>query len=275
MLIVDNKESLSKIIEKHRSEGNKISLIPTMGNLHKGHQELFASAPDDTIKISSIYVNPLQFNNSDDYDYYPRALDDDLDVCKENHINIVYVPDGDISHEIEIEKSIDLPKFTRYLCGQTREDHFLGVYKIVKHLFETIKPHFACFGKKDYQQLLLIKYIAKTYFSNLEIIEVDTVRSNNIALSSRLKRLNNESLEKIKIIYDVLLNMRHQMIDGNEFADIKKDALIEIERYDIDVEYLEHRENETLELANGQLNNSSLFIAYTAGNIRLIDNIQI
>ena len=275
MLIVDNKESLSKIIEKHRSEGNKISLIPTMGNLHKGHQELFASAPDDTIKISSIYVNPLQFNNSDDYDYYPRALDDDLDVCKENHINIVYVPDGDISHEIEIEKSIDLPKFTRYLCGQTREDHFLGVYKIVKHLFETIKPHFACFGKKDYQQLLLIKYIAKTYFSNLEIIEVDTVRSNNIALSSRLKRLNNESLEKIKIIYDVLLNMRHQMIDGNEFADIKKDALIQIERNDIDVEYLEHRENETLELANGQLNNSSLFIAYTAGNIRLIDNIQI
>ena len=275
MLIVDNKESLSKIIEKHRSEGNKISLIPTMGNLHKGHQELFASAPDDTIKISSIYVNPLQFNNNDDYDYYPRTLDDDLDMCKENHINIVYVPDGDISDEIEIEKSIDLPKFTRYLCGQTREDHFLGVYKIVKHLFETIKPHFACFGKKDYQQLLLIKYIAKTYFSNLEIIEVDTVRSNNIALSSRLKRLNNESLEKIKIIYDVLLNMRHQMIDGNEFADIKKDALIQIERNDIDVEYLEHRENETLELANGQLNNSSLFIAYTAGNIRLIDNIQI
>ena len=275
MLIINNKESLSKIIEKHRSEGNKISLIPTMGNLHQGHQELFASAPDGTIKISSIYVNPLQFNNSDDYDYYPRALHDDLDVCKENHINIVYVPDGDISHEIEIEKSIDLPKFTRYLCGQKREDHFLGVYKIVKHLFKTTQPDFACFGRKDYQQLLLIKYIAKTYFSNLEIIEVDTVRSNNIALSSRLKRLNNEWLEKIKIIYDVLLNLRHQMINGNEFADIKKDALIDIERCDICVEYLEHRENETLELANGQLNNSSLFIAYTAGNIRLIDNIQI
>ena len=275
MLIIDNKKSLSKIIKKHRSEGNKISLIPTMGNLHQGHQELFASAPDATIKISSIYVNPLQFNNSDDYDYYPRTLHDDLDVCKKNHIDIVYVPDGDISHEIEVENSIDLPKFTRYLCGETREDHFLGVYKIVKHLFKTIQPDFACFGKKDYQQLLLIKYIAKTYFSNLEIIEVDTVRSSNIALSSRLKRLNNESLEKIKIIYDVLLNMRNQMFDGNDFEDIKKDALLEIECHDICVEYLEHRENDTLELANGQLINSSLFIAYTAENIRLIDNIQI
>tara|TARA_Y100001958_G_scaffold152587_1_gene138926 strand:+ start:782 stop:1522 length:741 start_codon:yes stop_codon:yes gene_type:complete len=246
-----------------------------MGNLHQGHQELFASAPDGTIKISSIYVNPLQFNNTDDYDYYPRTLNNDLDICKENHINIVYAPEGDISDEIEIEKSIDLPKFTRYLCGQTREDHFLGVYKIVKHLFKTIKPDFACFGKKDYQQLLLIKYIAKTYFSNLEIIEIDTVRRNNIALSSRLKRLNNQSLEKVKIIYNVLLNMRHQMIDLGEFSDIKKNALIEIERYDICVEYLEHRKNDTLELANGQLDNSSLFIAYTAGNIRLIDNIQI
>ncbi len=275
MQIIDNKESLSKIIRKHKSEGNKISLIPTMGNLHHGHQELFSSAPESTIKISSIYVNPLQFNNNKDYDYYPRTLDDDLNICKDNQINIAYVPVGDISEEIEIEKSIDLPKFTRYLCGQTRVDHFLGVYKIVKHLFKTIKPDFACFGKKDYQQLLLIKYIAKTYFPNLEIIEVDTVRRNNIALSSRLKRLNDESLEKIKIIFDVLLNMRHQMTDGNEFEDVKIAARRQIERCNIIIEYLEHRKNDTLELANGQLHDTSIFIAYTIGNIRLIDNLQI
>ena len=94
-----------------------------------------------------------------------------------------------------IEKSIDLPKFTRYLCGQKREGHFLGVYKIVKYLFSIVNPDFACFGKKDYQQLLLIKYLANTYFPKTNIIDVDTVRdSNNIALSSRLTRLSKESL---------------------------------------------------------------------------------
>ena len=118
----------------------------------------------------------------------------DLEVCRQNNITLVYVPKGDISNEIVIEKSIDLPKFTRYLCGQKREGHFLGVYKIVKYLFSIVNPDFACFGKKDFQQLLLIKYIANTYFPRTNIIDVDTVRdTNNIALSSRLTRLSKES----------------------------------------------------------------------------------
>tara|TARA_B100000035_G_scaffold312530_1_gene324208 strand:- start:9391 stop:10218 length:828 start_codon:yes stop_codon:yes gene_type:complete len=275
MQIINNKESLSEILKEYKSIGNKISLIPTMGNLHRGHQELFSSAPDRTIKITTIYINPLQFNNSDDYDSYPRTLNHDLEICKKNNINIVYAPDGDISNEIDIEKNIDLPKFTRYLCGQSREDHFCGVYKIVKHLFKIINPDYACFGKKDYQQLLLIKYIASTYFPNLKIIEVDTVRINNIALSSRLKRLSDESLREVKIIYDVLLNLRHQIVDGKKFDNVKEDAIKDIESHDIYVEYLEHRNNETLELANGQLDNSTIFIAYKMGDIRLIDNVQI
>lgn len=275
MQLIHNKEYLSEIIQEHKSKGKKITLIPTMGNLHHGHQKLFTSAPDDTIKVSTIYVNPLQFDNRDDYDSYPKTLNDDLDICKKNNINIVYAPDGDISSEIEIEKNIDLPKFTRYLCGQTRKGHFLGVYTIVKYLFMLMKPDYACFGKKDYQQLLLIKYIANTYFPNLEIIDVDTVRRNNIALSSRLKNLTDESVQDIKIVYDVLENIRHQMSSGNEFKDIKKDAITVIERHNINVEYLEHRNNDTLEVADGQLFNTSIFIAYSIRNIRLIDNVQI
>ena len=85
-------------------------------------------------------------------------------MCRQNNISLVYVPGEDISDEIVPEKSIDLPKFTRYLCGQKREGHFLGVYEVVKYLFNIVNPDFACFGKKDYQQLLLIKYLASTYF---------------------------------------------------------------------------------------------------------------
>lgn len=275
MQIINDKENLSKVIKEYKSMGSEISLIPTMGNLHHGHQELFTSAPNNTIKISTIYINPLQFNNNDDYDSYPRTLSDDLDICKKKNIDIVYAPVDDISDEIEIEKNIDLPKFTRYLCGLTRQDHFLGVYKIVKHLFKIINPDFACFGKKDYQQLLLIKYIASTYFPNLEIIEVDTVRKNNVALSSRLKRLSSESLLEIEVVYDLLLSLRNQILSGNQFKDIKEDIKKQIECNNITVEYLEHRRNDTLELANGQIDNSSIFIAYWSGNIRLIDNVQI
>ena len=195
MQIVHNKESLSNKIREYKSKGNKITLIPTMGNLHQGHQVLFSKAPHNTIKVVTIYVNPLQFDRNDDYKNYPRSLQTDLDVCIQNNITLVYVPKGDISNEIVIEKSIDLPKFTRYLCGQKREGHFLGVYKIVKYLFSIVNPDFACFGKKDFQQLLLIKYITNTYFPKTNIIDVDTVRdTNNIALSSRLTRLSKESL---------------------------------------------------------------------------------
>ena len=275
MQIVHNRESLLDQIKEYKFRGKKITLIPTMGNLHQGHQALFSKAPANSIKIATIYVNPLQFNNNDDFHNYPRSMQSDLEVCRQNNISLVYVPYGDISNEIDIEKNIDLPKFTRYLCGQTREDHFHGVYKIVKHLFNIVNPDFACFGKKDYQQLLLIKYIARTYFPDLEITEVDTVRSNNIALSSRLNRLSNKSLQNTKVIYETLKNIRQDLIDGNDFKCIQKKFIKKIENNNIIVEYLEHRKSDTLELADGHLNNSSVFIACIIDNIRLIDNLQI
>ena len=209
MQIVNNRESLSDKIREYKSRGNKITLIPTMGNLHQGHQVLFSKAPNNTIKVATIYVNPLQFNDSDDYQNYPRSLQADLEVCRKSNINLVYAPDGDISSEVVIEKNADLPKFTRYLCGQKREGHFLGVFKVVKYLFSIVNPDFACFGKKDFQQLLLIKYLASTYFPKTHIIDVETVRdSNNIALSSRLTRLSKESSSSTFRIYDSLQNMK-------------------------------------------------------------------
>ena len=100
MQIVYNKESLSDKIREYKSKGNKITLIPTMGNLHQGHQALFSKAPNNTIKVATIYVNPLQFNNNDDYQNYPKSLQTDLEVCRQNNISLVYVPDEDISNEI-------------------------------------------------------------------------------------------------------------------------------------------------------------------------------
>ena len=163
-------------------------------------------------------MNPLQFNDDDDYRNYPKSLQTDLEVCRQNNISLVYAPEEDITHEIVTEKNIDLPKFTRYLCGQKREGHFLGVYKVVKHLFSLVNPDFACFGKKDFQQLLLIKYLASTYFPKTCIIDVETVRdSNNIALSSRLTRLSKQSSSSTFRIYETLQNMKSELQKGTSF----------------------------------------------------------
>ena len=262
MQIVHNRESLSDIIKEYKSRANKITLIPTMGNLHQGHEALFSKAPDNTIKVATIYVNPLQFNNYDDYQNYPRSLEGDLEVCRVNNISLVYVPDGNLTDEIFIEKRIDLPKFTRYLCGQNREGHFLGVYKIVKYLFSVVSPDFACFGKKDFQQLLLIKYLADTYFPKTHIIEVDTVRDqNNIALSSRLTRLSKDSLRSAFKIYEILQKMRSELFRGTSFDKLRGESIEYLETNDIHVEYLDLRSLITLEEASDKLNSCGIFIA--------------
>ena len=276
MQIVHNKESLMKKIREYKSRGNKITLIPTMGNLHQGHQALFSNAPHNTIKVVSIYVNPLQFDRADDYQNYPRSLQTDLEVCMQNNITLVYVPKGDISNEIVIEKSIDLPKFTRYLCGQNREGHFLGVYKIVKYLFSTVNPDFACFGKKDFQQLLLIKYIANTYFPGINIIDVDTVRdTNNIALSSRLTKLSKGSLSSTLRIYETLKSMKSELLKGSSFKKLKEENVEYLKAKDIHVEYLDLRSLITLEEASVKLGSCGIFIACYIDDVRLIDNIEI
>ena len=275
MIVVNNKQELKSEIMKYKLQGKKITIIPTMGDLHKGHFELFHKKPKHTISFVTIYVNPLQFDNKDDFIHYPRLIEKDLEKCKQNEIDLVYAPATNISDDIDFDENIDLPKFTRYLCGATRHNHFLGVYKIIKHLFSIIEPDFACFGKKDYQQLLLIKYIAKTYFPYLRIIEVDTVRENNIALSSRLRRLNNNSLERAKMIYETLLDIRRHLIKGDEFHEIKDKFINKVQSSKISIEYLEHRKSDTLENASKEITNSSLFIACSIDNIRLIDNIQL
>ena len=276
MQIVHNKESLINKIGEYKSKGNKITLIPTMGNLHQGHQVLFSKAPHNTIKVVTIYVNPLQFDSDDDYQNYPKGLQTDLEVCMQNNITLVYAPKVDISNDIVIEENIDLPKFTRYLCGQKREGHFLGVYKIVKYLFNIVNPDFACFGKKDFQQLLLIKYIANTYFPSTNIIDVDTVRdTNNIALSSRLTRLSKESLSSTIRIYETLNSIKSELLKGSSFEKLKERSVDYLEANNIHVEYLDLRSLITLEEASDKLKSCGIFIACHIDDVRLIDNIEI
>ena len=274
MELISSIKDLYKYLEFNSHK--KITLIPTMGNLHKGHLKLIEKAPANTLKIVSIYINKLQFNNLNDYDSYPRTTNSDIEKCQDYNVDMVFMPDESFAKSMNKYEDIYLPKFTNYLCGQTRDGHFLGVYKIVRNLFDIIKPKYACFGLKDFQQLLLIKFIASEYFPDLDIIEVDTVRDKKkIALSSRLNKLNKKELTRAERIYISLTNIRQKIIDGDDFNTIKDEEIKKLESKNITVEYLEHRMNSSLDLVKGDISNTSLFIACYINNIRLIDNIQI
>ena len=274
MELISSIKDLHKYLEFNSIQ--EITLIPTMGNLHKGHLKLIENAPANTFKILSIYINKLQFNNLNDYISYPRTTNSDIEKCKNNNVDMVFMPDESFSKNMNEYKDIYLPKFMNCLCGETRDGHFLGVYKIVRNLFDIIKPKYACFGLKDFQQLLLIKFIASEHFSNLDIVEVDTIRNKEkIALSSRLNKLDKKALARAERIYISLTNIRQKIINGYDFNTIKNEEIKKLESKNITVEYLEHRTNSSLDSVIGDISNTSLFIACYINNIRLIDNIQI
>lgn len=276
MIIVSSKDLLQEFIQNYKRTKKKITLIPTMGNLHPGHLELMKNAPKNTIKVVTIYVNRLQFDNTNDFINYPKTYDLDVAKCRELNIDLLFIPNVEFSKTIKAYKNISLPKFTNYLCGKSRKGHFFGVYSIIRHLLDLIKPNYACFGLKDFQQLLLIKFIRDTYFKDIEIIEVLTKRDNKgIALSSRLNRLNDDEMLYVEKIYSCLYQLKLSIRNKIKFDNMKPVVIKELERFPIKVEYLEHRYNANLEVCNDNIFDSSLFIACIIGKVRLIDNIQI
>ena len=275
MKVISSLEDAKSLIKDYKSE-RKISLIPTMGNLHIGHMKLIKSASSSSVKVVSIYINELQFNDKNDYSNYPRTLADDLSLCEDNNVDLVFTPkSSEVSKHIVGDKN-DLPKFTSYMCGSKRPGHFSGVYRIVKFLFEILEPNVAYFGKKDFQQLLLIKYIASTYFPKLKIIDINTVRDiDNIALSSRLSKISSESFDKVKLIFETLQSMKKKLHKGIDYNIVKESSLSELVKRDIFVEYLDLRSLHTLHELKNINDQCGIFIACYIDHVRLIDNIEI
>ena len=276
MEIIKSEADVETYIKEQKILNKEICLIPTMGSLHNGHLELIKKAPTESSKIVSIYINDLQFDDKNDYINYPKNTNKDIDLCNKNNVDLVFIPNKEFLMNLIDETTVDLPKFTRYMCGATRHGHFLGVYKIIKVLLSIFNPEYACFGKKDYQQLLLIKYLVKTHFQNLKIIDVDIIRNNNnIALSSRLIRLSKTSFTKAKLIYENLLKSKINLLKGDNFTVVKNNLIDKLNNNGIQVEYMELRSLDTLEESKNSLNKSGIFIACYVDDVRLIDNIEI
>ena len=260
-------------------DNDKISLIPTMGNLHKGHLSLINHSKNHPSKIIvSIFVNPLQFNDADDFKNYPTSLESDLNILQKQGVDYVFVPDRDEIIPLDI-KYISLPTgFNTKLCGKFRPRHFEGVLIIVKQLINIIKPNYLFFGEKDYQQTLLIKFILQEYYSSkkIKLITCQTVReANGLALSSRNNILNENFLNIASTLYQVMLEHKNNS------------SKLNWDRYkDIEIEYCEKFGLKELYDLHGirlpsdydnhdHLKKTRLFVSAHIQGIRLIDNIEI
>ena len=276
--IKDQKDYCNSLSEK----GEKISLIPTMGNLHKGHESLL-SKPSfiKNKKIVSLFVNPLQFNNSDDYKNYPKSIDSDIKILERNKVDCLFMPSVDEMLNVTNEsESFNLPEYMNILCGKYRNGHFLGVFKIVKKLFEIIRPSIAYFGKKDYQQLVMIKHISEKYFNNeISIISCDTVRENSgLAMSSRNNKLTLSQKNIASFVYKELIALKESMhIDSDyNYKELQRESINSLSTLGIKVEYLELLSSDDLSIK--QKNSTGclmIFIAFYISGVRLIDNIEV
>ena len=191
-MVIDQPAALAAWSERQRLAGKRVALVPTMGSLHDGHVALITEAKAHAdVVIVSIFVNPLQFNRRDDFDAYPRPLDDDLEKCGHHAVDAVYAPLASAMYPEGFQTFVEPGALADVLDGPLRPGHFRGVTTVVAKLFGAARPHTAVFGQKDYQQLAIIRRMVADLDMAIEIVGVPTVREpDGLALSSRNRRLS-------------------------------------------------------------------------------------
>ena len=270
---------LQAILKELNGNNARIGFVPTMGALHSGHATLIrTSAAENTVTVVSIFVNPTQFNVQSDFDKYPRTLDEDLSVAELNGANVVFVPTADEMYPKDFRTFIEPGRTADPMEGQGRPGHFRGVATIVVKLLNIVSPDVAYFGKKDFQQLAVIKETVKHLNMKVEIKGVDTVREvDGLALSSRNVRLSDAARQQAPVIYRALQRARQQFIHGER----NRSSLEDIARKELatsplcQVEYATISDATTLQTSEVVTDASVLCIAAWFDDVRLIDNIEL
>jgi len=280
VIVVYNSEQLQKEISKHseNTPDNSVGLVPTMGALHEGHMSLIDVAVKScNTVVCTIFVNPTQFNDSNDLSNYPRTLDADIELLQKHACDILFCPDVEAIYPNKEEKyNIDFDGLYEVMEGKYRENHFNGVAMVVERFFKLVKPDIAFFGKKDFQQLAIIKKMTQIRGLNVDIVAVPTIRSKEgLALSSRNQLLTASQKVNALIIYKTLQKGRNLAKIGQETGELKKLLVDFFEQGNLRLEYLEIVDSLTLEAVKHINQNTCCCIAAYCGDVRLIDNAEL
>ena len=277
MKLIKQITDLNKAISKE----NDLGFVPTMGSLHKGHQFLINISKRLCKKtIVSIFVNPTQFNDKNDYRNYPKNLSKDLKILKELKVNFVYLPTVNQIYKEKNFTKIILKKSQKILCAKFRKGHFEGVLDVLNRFVKLISPKMMFMGEKDYQQYFLARDFIFTRYTT-RVYPCRTIRSSNgMALSSRNRLLNKTDIKTAGLIANILIKLKHKLNKKNRLHNISLKKTKELidklkkdlkEKFDIKVEYLECRNliNLSTNLHNKPF---KLFVSYYLNNVRIIDN---
>ncbi len=262
---------------RSKLNSKKIILVPTMGSIHEGHISLINKAKlYADIVIVTIFINPIQFNSSIDYDSYPRSIEEDKKTLEKNGVDILFCPSTPEIYPEKFQTSVNVRLFSEVLEGKFRKGHMEGVATIVTKLFNLVRPDFAIFGEKDFQQLLLIKSFVQDLNIPVKIISGETIRDNEgLALSSRNEKLtNDEKIQAIQIIKSLNLGVEKIRSGEKESDNIIKKIKDYLADYNlIQIEYISIRDVNNFEKINIIDEDIVILISVFIGKIRLIDNL--
>ena len=276
--VVRSIAELRAAVAGWRHRGSTIGLVPTMGALHEGHRALARQARLDCDRvIATIFVNPTQFNRPDDLAGYPRDEAADLAMLAEEATDLVFAPDGAEVYPAGYQTTVSLSNLARCLCGVSRPGHMDGVATVVAKLFNQSLPDKAYFGEKDYQQLMIVRQMARDLDIPVTVVAVPTVReADGLALSSRNQLLSPDQRVRAALIYQVLGELAQQIGNGGLVEPALAGARARLAAAGFEpIDYLELRAADDLSLLERADRPARLFAAASLGSVRLIDNIAV
>ena len=277
MEVITKINEMKTRVSSIKDRKETIGLVPTMGALHEGHLSLIRNARDENEKlIVSIFVNPTQFDNKEDFKAYPQQLDEDIEIARGENVDMVFAPGVDELYPDGYCTYVLQSKLTESLCGEKRPGHFKGVTTIVTKLFNIIKPDRAYFGQKDYQQSVVVKKLVKDLNMEIEVKVIPIVRDRDgLALSSRNKHLDSQERRNALCIYNSLLHAKS--LYSSNTKEVKKiieemTSIIESTKH-TKIDYVSIVNPDTLENISRINGKAVAAVAAYVGNTRLIDNI--
>ncbi len=280
MLIISELSELRATVAAWRRAGLKVAFVPTMGNLHAGHFKLVDEARKVADKvIVSIFVNPMQFGPTEDLAKYPRTLAADCEGLTAHYADAVFTPTPELMYPrgLETQTAVEVPKVGDLHCGASRPGHFRGVATIVTKLFNLVQPDMALFGKKDYQQLAVIRRFTEDLSLPIDIIGVDTERaSDGLALSSRNGYLTPEQRTTAPLIYQQLQWLKLQVTTGSQdYRLLEQQVTQHLAQAGFRPDYVHICDRQSLDIADNNSSPLVILLAAYLGTTRLIDNLEV
>jgi pantoate--beta-alanine ligase len=274
--ILRTPQELSQSVDACRAKGQSVAMVPTMGALHQGHASLFKIAHEHAdVVVATIFVNPLQFNNSADFEKYPLQMDHDVQLLEEQGVHYLYAPTVETMYDSGFSTSVDIDGITDLLEGASRPGHFSGVATVVTKLFSAGRPDIAVFGQKDFQQFAVIQRLVADLDMPIRLIMAPTIREEDgLAMSSRNVRLSASARQEAVAISQGLMAAQNQFASGIRKSELLIKAVESvIALTSAEIDYVKLVDAKTLQNATTASKGSVIVVAVVLDDVRLIDNL--